>query len=705
MLAYQFTLPLAKAVMSESSPEARRGRGDALTEVLERMNKELGKGRADEDFCLFAFRQNTEGLMMIAMSRSTELCPGDVRHVLREFCYKEKIHGWKCQAADFHEITMSSFFSAMSCGEERDFINIGYRFYKELGLGDAKEYLSPNSDRDSCQITETVATMELPTKSLALKRARLLLGPRSLMEEVERIYCRKNRRVSTSHPVHYFIHAHSRRAAQMMIELLVAALGRNGRLTGKRITYLSDFEPSNSTERALREILKPAGHSTVSLELSNEAGSVLHSNFGNRDEGFKRLLKDQILKIREDTLFFFVEIGGHHDQENIAFLRDIAEEMDIVSIREGSGDEKGTRLFLNESARLDGQSPFSPGELESAVPEGRYTLTEADAIFRRLSKERTRRDAFPSYQNLRPFSEMEKEAAEKKKSASERLERMVGLGEVKRLVRQIVAANQMRKLKKEMKMKSSSQAMHMAFTGNPGSAKTTVARLLAAILKEEGVSATGAFVECGRSDLVAKYVGWTAKAVKQKFKDASGGVLFIDEAYSLVDGSNSFGAEAINTIVQEMENRRDDVLVVFAGYPDKMREFLDSNEGFNSRVAFHLDFPDYTADEMVEILQVMAKERGLRLNAAILEKCRGIFADASAQEDFGNGRYVRNVLEAAVIRQAERLMAKQEKRPVTRQMAASLHAEDFEPVKVGRKKGKRDKAVGFCFASEEDSEV
>ncbi len=134
-----------------------------------------------------------------------------------------------------------------------------------------------------------------------------------------------------------------------------------------------------------------------------------------------------------------------------------------------------------------------------------------------------------------------------------------------------------------------------------------------------------------------------------------------------------------------------------------MREFLDSNEGFNSRVAFHLDFPDYTADEMVEILQVMAKERGLRLNAAILEKCRGIFADASAQEDFGNGRYVRNVLEAAVIRQAERLMTAREKRPVTRQMAESLRAEDFEPVKVGRKKGKRNNAVGFYFATEEDS--
>ena len=104
---------------------------------------------------------------------------------------------------------------------------------------------------------------------------------------------------------------------------------------------------------------------------------------------------------------------------------------------------------------------------------------------------------------------------------------------------------------------------------------------------------TGNFVECGRADLVARYVGWTAKTVKEKFNKARGGILFIDEAYALVDDTNSFGAEAINTIVQEMENRRDSVIVIFAGYPEKMEQFLEGNEGLRSRIAFHLDFPDY----------------------------------------------------------------------------------------------------------------
>ena len=706
MLAYQFTLPLVEeVVMPESASEARRGRGDALTEVLERMNKELGKGRADEDFCLFAFRQNTEGVLMIAMSRELVLCPEDVERVLRDYFRKEKIRAWKSRAADFHEITLASFFSAFSSGEDRDIIDVNYRTYKELGLGDAKDYFAPGNSRDECRIAETVSATIVKNKRDALRRALMMMGDKTLAEELERIYCRENQReFAAPHPVHYFIRAESRRAAQMTIDLLVAALYENGRLAGKRITYLSDFDQGNSAERALREILRQAGYSTVALELSREGDSALRSRFGNRDESFRHCLKDQILKLRDNTLFFFVIIEKKYDEKTIFFLQDLIKEVDIVPILEGSGGGKQARLFLEESARLEGQPPFSSDELDRAVPKGRYTLTEADAIFRRLSKERRCREAFPAYQTFCSFGEMTKKRTKPQKAASRQLEKMAGLTEVKRLVRQIVAAGQMRKLKKEMKMKSASQAMHMAFTGNPGSAKTTVARLLAAILKEEGVAATGAFVECGRSDLVAKYVGWTAKAVRQKFEEASGGVLFIDEAYALVDGSNSFGDEAINTIVQEMENRRDDVLVVFAGYPDRMREFLESNEGFDSRVAFHLDFPDYTADEMVEILQVMAKERGLRLNDAILKKCWGIFADASAKEDFGNGRYVRNVLEAAVIRQAERLMAAREKRPVTRQMAASLRAEDFEPVKVGRKQEKRKNAMGFCFASDEDSQ-
>lgn len=131
----------------------------------------------------------------------------------------------------------------------------------------------------------------------------------------------------------------------------------------------------------------------------------------------------------------------------------------------------------------------------------------------------------------------------------------------------------------------------MIFCGNPGSAKTTVAMLMTEVMKEESILKTGAFVECGRVDLVGKYVGWTANIVKDKFKQANGGVLFIDEAYSLVDDSNSFGTEAINTIVQEMENCRGDVIVIFAGYPGKMKVFIGAERGLEKPDRVSCKFP------------------------------------------------------------------------------------------------------------------
>lgn len=147
--------------------------------------------------------------------------------------------------------------------------------------------------------------------------------------------------------------------------------------------------------------------------------------------------------------------------------------------------------------------------------------------------------------------------------------------------------------------------MHMVFIGNSGTAKTTAARLFARIMKDNGLLSKGQLIEVGRGDLVGKCVGWTAQTVQAKFKVAIGGVLFIDEAYSLVDKhSGSFGDEAINTIVQEMENHREDVVAIFAGYPNKMEGFLQKNPGLRSRIAFHVPFADYTSDEISTIRAV-----------------------------------------------------------------------------------------------------
>ncbi len=703
MLAYQFNLPVDEQAVRELQTDEKSRRGPLL-EAVEQINRELGRGRAGEDWFLFVFRKSADGLTMIAVSRKWEFNPETVEAALRDFFREADIRAWKCRVADFHEVTLTSLCSAMRLGEERTLINVDYRFYSEMGLKAAKEYFMPDCERDGCQIVETVPVENIATKDEALQRAHLLLGHRSLTEELSRIYCEENRRTFKSHPVHYRIRANSRRAAQTLVNLLVSALYANGRLLGKRVTYLSDFDFGCMRKKTLHDILAQTRRSTVAMELSGESAPRAVRSLRRGDDDFEGYLIEEFRKQQDETLFLFVEIDGRPDGKRARLLQTIGKETDIITIREGDGGRQETCACLQEIARMRGQEPFSEEELDRAVPEGVYTLTEAEGIFHKLSKERTLRDDYPAYRKLRASDEKKQDKMAKKplkkKKVSEGLQRLVGLQDVKELIRQIVAANRMQKLRKSMGMKPSSNALHMVFTGNPGSAKTTVARLLAGILKEEGVSATGAFVECGRSDLVGRYVGWTAKIVRQKFEEASGGVLFIDEAYALVDDSKSFGDEAINTIVQEMENRRDDVMVIFAGYPDKMREFLNSNEGLRSRIAFHLDFPDYTADELVEILQVMAKERELELNPETLEKCRDIFADAAKQEDFGNGRYVRNILEAAVIRQADRLIAEQEYRPITKQMAQNLSAEDFAPVKSHKKAKRRERAAGFRVAAD-----
>ena len=221
----------------------------------------------------------------------------------------------------------------------------------------------------------------------------------------------------------------------------------------------------------------------------------------------------------------------------------------------------------------------------------------------------------------------------------------------------------------------------MLFTGNPGSAKTTCARLLARILKERDLLQTGEFVECGRSDLVGQYVGWTAKIVKDKFRKARGGVLFIDEAYAL-NSDDHFGPEAINTIVQEMENHRDDVIVIFAGYPEPMEDFLKANEGLRSRIAFHLNFPDYNAEEMTDIFSIMLKEQGYTCSTDFLDKARNLFSEAVKHTEFGNGRFARNLLEQTIMKQSARLIHLSEgtdtpAQPLHRKDLITLEADDL----------------------------
>ena len=282
----------------------------------------------------------------------------------------------------------------------------------------------------------------------------------------------------------------------------------------------------------------------------------------------------------------------------------------------------------------------------------------------------------------------------KEGDAYKELQNLIGLTEQKDLIEQILAAHRVQKMRVDFGLDKQRASLHMSFTGNPGSAKTTVSRLIASILSKEGVLKSGRFVECGRADLVAKYVGWTAKLVREKFNEARGGVLFIDEAYALSDGEHStFGDEAIHTIVQEMENHREDVIVIFAGYPDKMKEFLDRNEGLRSRIAFHINFPDYNADELVEILKLMAAKKNYNLDDEVIKHCKKIFKRTAGKKDFGNGRFVRNLLEQASLKHARRIIREHTDSEVTKEDLLHFTVDDFK-VNVD-KTYREDKFLGF----------
>ncbi|MBR6765701.1 MAG: AAA family ATPase [Clostridia bacterium] len=263
-------------------------------------------------------------------------------------------------------------------------------------------------------------------------------------------------------------------------------------------------------------------------------------------------------------------------------------------------------------------------------------------------------------------------------TAYERLQALIGLNGAKEIMNSALNYFKVQKLFKDRGMIDERPSMHMVFTGNPGTAKTTVARLFAEIMKENGLLSNGDLYEVGRADIVGKYVGSTAPLVKEAFRRAKGGVLFIDEAYSLVDDRDGlFGDEAINTIVQEMENNRKDTVVIFAGYPDKMEGFLNKNPGLRSRIAFNVHFDDYGTDELVDIAVLIAGERSFVLSLDAKEKLKTVFNNAKERSDFGNGRYVRTVIEKAKMVQASRLV-KMDIDSITDDDLKTITAQDIE---------------------------
>lgn len=260
----------------------------------------------------------------------------------------------------------------------------------------------------------------------------------------------------------------------------------------------------------------------------------------------------------------------------------------------------------------------------------------------------------------------------------EQLNELVGLSQVKEFVREIYAWLEVGKRRKAAGLVSEQQVLHMVFTGNPGTGKTTVARILARLFREMGVLSKGHLVEVERADLVGEYIGHTAQKTRDHVRKALGGILFIDEAYSLArGGEKDFGKEAIDTMVKAMEDYKNDFVLILAGYSDEMDYFLRSNPGLPSRFPIRLSFPDFSINQLMEIAEHMVKEREYRFSMVAKEKLRLHLQKEMQTYDhhFGNARYVRNIIEQAIRHQAVRLL---HMRYANRDDLMTLRGDDFQ---------------------------
>ena len=236
---------------------------------------------------------------------------------------------------------------------------------------------------------------------------------------------------------------------------------------------------------------------------------------------------------------------------------------------------------------------------------------------------------------------------------------LIGLAPVKQRIRETAALLLVDKARREMGLSQETPTLHMSFTGNPGTGKTTVARMMAGLLHRLGYVRKGHLVSVTRDDLVGQYIGHTAPKTKEVLKRAMGGVLFIDEAYYLYkpDNERDYGQEAIEILLQVMENNRDDLVVIMAGYADRMDRFFAANPGFRSRIAHHIDFPDYSDDELLRISQSMLEGQSYVFDPEAEAAMAEYIAMRRMQPHFANARSIRNALDRARLRQANRLFS------------------------------------------------
>lgn len=492
--------------------------------------------------------------------------------------------------------------------------------------------------------------IELKSREKIVDEAKKHLYSDSFLPEIDRIYAGKMIKAPIGHPVHYFLRTRLNETREGLSRSLISALYDNGRIFNKRYTYVDFYENDSFNDSALEALYRSCGGGAIIIRYHSDDESNDRFARNNRNN-IERICETAKAFCQSVLTVFWTNLDSVKTRDS--FLANLTS-VPIVEITEDMANAERAEIYLSERAKDN--KIDADDKLFNNIKDGKFFhITELNRWFDEWYTEKLHTVVYAQYKDVKTVKAEIVKAAPKGNAAVE-LHEMIGLDNAKEVIENAVSFFKMQKLYAEKGIKADRPSMHMVFAGNPGTAKTTVARLFAQIMKDNGLLTKGDLYEVGRADIVGQFVGQTAPLVKKHFNMAKGSVLFIDEAYSLVDDRNGlYGDEAINTIVQEMENNRSDLVVIFAGYPDKMEEFLNKNPGLRSRIAFHVNFDDYSTDELIDIADLMIKKTGFKFTGEAHKKLGEVFDAARKKQDFGNGRYVRNLIELSSLKQASRL--------------------------------------------------
>ncbi len=369
----------------------------------------------------------------------------------------------------------------------------------------------------------------------------------------------------------------------------------------------------------------------------------------------------------------------------------------------GKGPGRGTAGNRPDGRKNNARPAGRPVTDKPKAPAKKPALSEDDAV-------KNAQDALSEAKNL--LKDMDEQLAipagpggsdggaeaeapqEPEKDPMEELDQLIGLESIKSDVKELMDFVKIQKMRKDQGLKSVPVSLHLVFTGNPGTGKTTVARIIGRLYKQIGVLSKGQLVETDRSGLVAGFVGQTALKTQEKIKAAMGGVLFIDEAYALTSNEqDTFGQESVDTILKAMEDHRDDLVVIVAGYTAPMEKFINSNPGLKSRFNKYIEFPDYTTDELEQIFYMNCEKYDYVVEEEVKHQIRSLIVLRKLQqlENFANAREIRNMFEEIITNQARRVAAMENP---TQEDMMKITLEDLVERKEGEKKSDSSESAG-----------